>query len=262
MIVAFGFTSAWAAAATGTFPDVPWSQQYGNDLREALEGAHAAGVQVMNTGICAQSFSSVLGLSATAVGQPISRIMNIMKALVDRVAALAPHDLHERGAAWAITKILAGPAYPRHGYTTCHGIQLAEAMGLLDTKGEDWVPEGYGRNTCEAIAELTGEDVGPLMSSPALVCMRLTMLRRAVAEQRGLRSIAACANNDIKIQLCQWVKDDHGREVATTGVFTKALTSMSAAPCANAFLTKRKLGELVHLAVKEAAANKRRRKRH
>ena len=89
--------------------------------------------------------------------------------------------------------------------------------------------------------------------------MNLTMLRRAVAQQRGLRAILDCANNEIKIQLCQWVKDDYNREVVTSGVFTKALTSKSAALLGDSFLGKRKLGELVRLAAEEADTNGRRR---
>ena len=71
MMLAFGFTSAWAAVITNPFPEVPWTARYGNELRVALEGARCAGIQVMNTGIAAQSFSSVLGLSAAAARQPI-----------------------------------------------------------------------------------------------------------------------------------------------------------------------------------------------
>ena len=132
-------------------------------------------------------------------------------------------------------------------------------MGLFNRTGEDWVPEGYGRNTCQAIADLSGECVDILKVSPALVCLRLTQLRRLVAQQTGLRCIAHTTNNEMKIQLCQWVKDGCDREVMVQGVFTAALTSKCAAKRANDFLGKRSLRNLVRLAVQEATTNKRNR---
>ena len=277
MMIAFGFTTVWAAVVTSTFPDVPWSEQYGKDLRAAIEGAHAAGVQLMHTGTAAQSFRSIMGLTRAEARQPITNMIDIMKGLVQRVATIDVDELHERGASWAVTKVLCGQAYPRHGYTMCHGIQLAQAMQLfqastvVDPKNQastvvdpscaDWVPEGYGSNTCEAIAELTGEDVAPLLSSPALVCLRMTMLRNVVAMQPGLSAIGKVSNNEVKIQLCQWMKDEQGGVVSQTGVLTKGLTSKSAARYADSFVNKRKLHELVQFAIEEAADNKRRRLR-
>ena len=114
-------------------------------------------------------------------------------------------------------------------------------------------------NTCLGIAELMGECMATLRVSPALVCLRLTQLRRLVGQQKGLRCIAHTTNNEMKIQLCQWVKDGFNREVVVRGVFTAALTSRSAARRGNEYLDKRSLRNLVRLARAEAATNKRNR---
>ena len=189
--------------------------------------------------------------------QRTRKVIKVLKTLVGKISLLSPGDLSTQGASWVISSRLAGPAFPRHGYTMCHGIQLATAMGLFNNKPENWVPEGYGSNTCKAISYITGEGVRHLSLSPALVCLRLTMLRRAAAKIFGSESFPALTNNDLKIQLCQWMKDSLACKVVTIGVFRKALTSKRAAKCGDEYINKRKLDTLVLLAVNEASANKR-----
>ena len=227
-------------------------------VEKGLLGAFHANVQVMNVGILNLSFNSILSLSAVEAKKAIKAMVRCLHALVDRVAQVSVETLQEEGARWSITAALAGPEYPRKGYTMCHGIELASALGVFSKPALKWEPQCYGSNTAKGIAILTGEDETPLLRSSALVCIRLVSLHELASTQRGLSSLRKIGKNEISIQICQWMKDGRSRQPKTTSVLHTALTSNCASEYANSFIGKRKLSELSKAAINEARANKRR----
>ena len=142
----------------------------------------------MNVSITSQSFMSHVRMNRRKAGSMIRRIIGILKKMHSRARKVDYKILSTNGARWLLSRALAGPNTPRHGYAMCHALELAVSLRVF---GEQyvpayWEPVAYGGGTCKALEHLTGVNVGTLMRSPALVRILLEVVRCALSTKRGL----------------------------------------------------------------------------